>query len=176
MKDTLGNYPPHVMQLPILELIDPVIIDSLGQYIKDAKTNGYGQYEDSNGIYITMGLGYETEDSNNLYIYISAIENYYLQNNMTKINESINHFAKEGYKRLFFGAFYLERILVIVNTYQYVSQEELSLFFVNTSEVITLKLYRETPPRSIGNGINPSLYFPIPLRNKKNYQYPLAPR
>lgn len=176
MKDTLGNNPPHVQQLPILELIDSVIIDSLSQYIKNAKINGYGQFEDSNGIYITMGLSYEYNDSNSIYVYISAIENYYLHDNMTKIYESINHFRDDGCKNIFLGVFYYGDFLVMVETYQFVCQEELSRFFANSNEVMTLKLYRETPPKSIGNGINPSLFFPIPLSDKKNYQYPWGPR
>jgi hypothetical protein len=171
MRDT-NNSVPFVCQLPILELTDPIVTDSLQLYIEDARKNGYGQFEDSNGIYLTMGLNYELDDTANIYIYISAIENYYLQDNMTRIHEAINHFAKDGYKEYSLGAFYAENILVIVHTRQYVSQAELSRFFTKQNDMITLKLYKEKSQRSIGNGINPSFYFPIPLNNNKNYKSP----
>lgn len=173
MRDT-NNSISLVCQLSILELTDPLVMDSLQQYVKDARKHGYGQFEDSNGIYVTMGLGYNLDDTSNIYIYISAIENYYLQDNMTRIHESINHFAKDGYKEYFLGAFYIENILVIVHTRQYVSQAELSRFFTKQNGMITLKLYKEKPQRSIGNGINPSVYFPIPLNDYKNYKSPRA--
>lgn len=172
MKDTSNSTPPIVCRLPILELTDSIVMDSLQQYVKDARKNGYGQFEDSNGVYITMGFGYNLDDTANIYIYISAIENYYLQDNMTRIHESINHFAKDGYKEYFLGAFYIENILVIAHTHQYVCQAELSRFFTEQNDMITLKLYKEKPQRSIGNGLNPSFYFPVPLTDKNNYKSP----
>lgn len=50
-KDTITNQCKASVALPVLQVTDSALQDSLEQYIDTALKKGYGQYEDSNGAF-----------------------------------------------------------------------------------------------------------------------------
>lgn len=170
--DTSTSRFKETVRLPIYLIRDQALQDSLDYYIKIALDNGYGRYEDSNGVFFYVSLSTYEPDTASMQICIRASENYYLYE---FVIPSINHnnlWRPKDYWDYYLGAVLYSNYIVLILTDYRQSQEELDVFFLRTHDSIILRLYEEDPKRSIGNAIEPSLDYSVPLVNPNNYKSP----
>ena len=153
---------------------NPTIMDSLIRYSDEALSNGYGKYADSNGIYFSLDIGMEANDSSHLYILINARQNYYMYSNLFESLNHSNQFYPEGYRNYIMGGFMHNHYLVIVTTNQVVPYTEIDqCFFIESDLFYDICVCAENPLKKYGDGINPSIYFKISLLDNANYSSPV---
>lgn len=171
-KDTITNQCKASVALPVLQVTDSALQDSLEQYIDTALKKGYGQYEDSNGVFFSIGLTTYEPDTVSIHISINAAANYYLYEYIVSSIDHINKWAPKDHWEYWRGVIpYGKYIILVITTFR-LPQEELDEYFKETGDAITLCLFEEVPIRSVGNGIEPGLYYSAPMTNPRNYKSP----
>ena len=176
LKDTITSQWKESVVLPVLQIVNPALRDSLDRYISVALENKYGQYEDSNGVVFTIGLTTYEPDTTNIHVDIGVRMNYYLYEYIVASVNHSNRWAPKDYWWYILGIVPYRQYIVYVTTNYRLPREELEVYFTKTEDSVVLRLFEEKPIRSVGTGIEPGLYYSVPLIDPGHFKSPQWPR
>ena len=171
VKDTINATKKQPQKIPVFELVDTQLMDSVTTYLTEIKNNGYDKIEE-NGVYIRINLYYAPDDSTSIYVGIKSLLNYFLNFNLsTDAYMWRNAFLPVGYKKYLYGCIVIDDFIVIIDTEEYIREQELLRFFSPTDKFVEIHLF-DGPEKKTDNFI-PSKYFSIHLVSQTNYVSPI---
>ena len=173
LKDTSLARKMAEITIPMLEIKNTAVLDTLRDYASEAILNRYGQHEDSNGIYFLVDFSNLPDDSTAMYILIFAGMNYYMHSHLITTRNS--GLEPPSHKKDIVGGAWYGPYLVIFSAKRYIPTAEISRFLSETGDSIHLHIYEERPQRAI-HDYPRSRLFSVPFSNINSYVSPVWPR
>lgn len=173
--DTINTTQQSTIEVPLMDIVDSSLLDSLIQYIHSIEKNDFIEI-DSNGIFFHLSLGYHNVDTTHIMVYIATYYNYHMFDyEGGRAYDHLNLWRPENYKKFLYGCALCEGYLICISTDRTVNMQELSRFVRPQKETMTLRLFESPGFKEIFNTLPNKLYY-MDMVNPNNYVSPVFPR